>query len=332
MSGTAWDYAAHRIINELALTSLPTNYPAFVQNTTARERIAFLGGEPDRWRNTPDPTFRHVNGPDHFLDVDDLPPYHLEPANLSPFRYEFVAQLVQGRAAHPAEFPPIDPQSDKDHTRALVGFLPWTICEHYSKLKSAFSCLKTFQAGAGTPEEVANAQQNVIYVMGVMGHFVGDAAQPLHTTKHYNGWVGANPNRYTTSRTFHAWIDGGFVAKAGLSAESLRNRLPPANLRSEELSNGLRTSLFPVVLNYLLEQSKLVEPLYRLEKEGKLGIEQAGSGEGTEFISRQLVKAAEMLGDLWLAAWTEAPLDKFLAQELARRNSPAVEARPTTAK
>ena len=47
----AWDYEGHRVVNHAALASLPTNFPAFVLAPEARERIAFLSGEPDRWRN-----------------------------------------------------------------------------------------------------------------------------------------------------------------------------------------------------------------------------------------------------------------------------------------
>ena len=101
-------------------------------------------------------------------------------------------------------FRSIDPARDADHTRELSGFLPWAITEYYEKLKSCFSYLKTFQKYGGTPEEIANAQANVVYVMGVMGHFVGDGSQPLHTTMHFNGWVGDNPHGYTTSLKFHA--------------------------------------------------------------------------------------------------------------------------------
>src|SRR5262245_37133339 len=68
----AWDYENHRLINQLALATLPTNFPAFVFTPVARERIAFLAGEPDRWRNTPEVTLKHFNGPDHFLDMDLL--------------------------------------------------------------------------------------------------------------------------------------------------------------------------------------------------------------------------------------------------------------------
>ena len=41
----AWDYPGHRIVNELALASLPADFPAFVRDPAAAERIAFLSGE-----------------------------------------------------------------------------------------------------------------------------------------------------------------------------------------------------------------------------------------------------------------------------------------------
>ena len=51
-SARAWDYEGHRIVNQLALASLPSDFPAFVHEPAAAERIAFLAGEPDRWRKT----------------------------------------------------------------------------------------------------------------------------------------------------------------------------------------------------------------------------------------------------------------------------------------
>ena len=36
----AWDYEGHRLINQIALASLPTNFPAFVFTPAAKERIA----------------------------------------------------------------------------------------------------------------------------------------------------------------------------------------------------------------------------------------------------------------------------------------------------
>jgi hypothetical protein len=314
----AWDYEGHRLINQLAIESLPKNFPSFVFTPAHRERLAFLAGEPDRWRNTTELPLKHCNGPDHYFDIDLLPLADLSPARLSPFRYEFVTQLTLARAAHPQNFRPIDPQKDADRTGALIGFLPWTITEYQGKLKSAFSYLKEYEA-AGTPEEIANAQQNVLYVMGVLGHFVGDGSQPLHTTKHHHGWVGPNPHHYSTNYNIHSWIDGGYLNQLDVRPPALRRKLRPARLLSAGESTGPPGALFPQVISYLLEQHRQVEPLYQLEKAGKLSGPREPSEEGHDFITGQMLQAAQMLGDLWLTAWRHAPPDPYLRSALAAR-------------
>ena len=316
----AWDYEGHRIVNRLALASLPKQFPTFVHTPAHSERIAFLSGEPDRWRNSTASTFRHVNSPDHYFDVDDLPLYGLTPKTVSPFRYDFVAQLRQARERDPRKFPTIDPNKDSDHTRALVGFLPWALNEQFAKLQSAFSYLKTYEQYGGTAEEIANAQQNVIYLMGVMGHYAGDAAQPLHTTKHHNGWVGANPKRYTTNRTFHSWIDGGFIRKASIRLEELRPRVRPAK---SIWPNGQSGSAFNESMQFVLGQFQEVERAYELDRDGKLSPGRGDVSEGRAFIGGQLLKGGQFLGDLWLSAWQSAPLDNYLTNELKRRAAAA---------
>ena len=316
-TASAWDYEGHRTVTRIALASLPTNFPSFVQTPEARERIAFLSGEPDRWRNTPDLSLRHFNNPDHYFDVDYLPDHGLALEKLSPFRYEFVAQVALARVTHSNQVPAIDATKDADRTRALIGFLPWTIAEQYSKLKSACSYLKTFQENGGTSDEIRNAQENVIYLMGVLSHFVGDGSQPLHMTKHYNGWVGDNPRGFTTSRGFHAWIDGGFIARAEIDADALVAKARPARLLIQT-NSGLHTNVFPAVTEYLRQQFDHVVPLYQLDKDGKLSPKQP-STEGIAFITRQLQTGGQMLGDLWLTAWHYAPPDTFLKAQLAKR-------------
>src|ERR1043165_5291160 len=86
----AWDYEGHRLVNQLALASLPKDFPAFVLTPAAQERIAFLAGEPDRWRNAPDLAFKHASGPDHYIDLEELAPLGLKPATLPAFRYDFI--------------------------------------------------------------------------------------------------------------------------------------------------------------------------------------------------------------------------------------------------
>ncbi len=318
-SAGAWDYSGHYVINQLALASLPANFPAFVWAPAQRERIAFLSGEPDRWRNVADLSLRHANGPDHYIDLEELKQCDLTPDQLPSLRYTFAALFAHARSVHPERFDPINPELDQDQTRELTGFLPWTIVEYADKLESCFSYLKTFETAGGTPAEIANAQANVIYVMGVMGHFVGDGSQPLHTTIHFNGWVGENPRGYTTNHAFHAWIDGGYFRKTGEpNFEKLAGKIHPAGHIGEP---GRRDGLFRAAVSYLVEQNKLVEPLYQLEKEGKLSGEGEQGLAGRPFLEDQLVKAGQMLGDIWLTAWLEAPEDSYLRRQLEQRRT-----------
>jgi hypothetical protein len=319
----AWDYEGHRVVNQLALATLPTNFPAFVREPAAAERIAFLAGEMDRWRNTPDLPLKHYSFPDHYIDMEELANYGLKPEMLPVFRYDFVAQLALYRQAHPDKFPEPEAGANQDHTRGLVGLLPWAVAESVGKLKSGFSYLKAYEE-AGTPEEIANAQANIIYVMGVMGHLVGDAAQPLHTTIHHHGWVGDNPHNYTTSHGFHSWIDGGFFNKTGgANLAELKGRLRTAQTVAINGRPAKPEETFQTAVLFLVEQNKQVESLYQLEKDGKLTGEGEKGLEGKAFLEGQLLKAGQLLGDFWFSAWQEAPPDTFLKSQLARRKKPA---------
>lgn len=325
-SARAWDYEAHRAINELALASLPADFG--IRLTPAlKGRIEFLAGEPDRWRNAADVRrgagdlpLAHVNGPDHYIDLEDLKLYGLTPETLPDMRYDFVADIVRARAAHPEKFPPIDPATDTDHTRELDGFLPWAITENFEKLKSDFGVLKALQTHGGTPEEIAGAQADIVYVMGVLGHYVGDGAQPLHTTKYFNGWDPANnPKNYTTRQNFHAWIDGGyFHATGGIDTRKLVGKIQPAKKISDDDDSQ---KFFHSIVNYLVEQNKFVEPLYQMEKAGQLSGEGEKGLQARPFLDGQLEKAGQMLGNLWFTAWLDAPDDTYLERQLDERNA-----------
>lgn len=327
---SAWDYAGHRIVNEIALQSLPADFPGFVREPVNAERVAFLAGEPDRWRNAPDNILKQSGGSwtDHFLDLEQIPDAGLDVAKLPSFRYDFVLQFAAGRATHLENFPPIDPAKNTDHTREWPGFAPWAIAEYYAKLKSAFGYLKVFEE-LGTPEEIANAKANALYIMGVMGHYVGDCAQPLHTTVHHNGWVGPNPNGYTTQSGIHSWIDGGFIAKAGITTATFSSRIKPATVIAVTPRADGRDPFFVAVMDYLVAQNKLVEPLYALDKAGKFRIEsEPPTKEGRAFIEGQLLKGGEMLGAIWLTAWRNTPNDTFLRTQLLKRQETATPTAP----
>jgi hypothetical protein len=312
----AWDYEGHRLVNQLALASLPTNFPSFVQDAATRERIAFLAGEPDRWRNTQDLELKHVNGPDHYIDIEELADYGMKPETLPMFRYDFVAQLAIYRKEHPEKFEHLRHQKNDDHTRELVGLLPWAITENYSRLKSEFSYLKAFQQGGGTENEISNAERNAVYTMGVMGHYVGDASQPLHVTIHHHGWVGANPNHYATNSGIHGHIDAYFRRNPEGTFAKLKSKVRAAGLVKGNGPPVSADQMFQVVVRFIVAQQEQVAPLYELDKAGKL---HGDNEEGTAFLEGQLLKSGQLLGDIWFSAYEQAPADTYLMDQLARR-------------
>ncbi len=328
----AWDHPGHRMVNELALAALPADFPAFVHAPTTVGRIGFLAGEPDRWSHSSELPLKHDNWPDHFLDVDMLPDAGLDPHTVSSFRYDFVVAYAAGRAAHPDKFHPIDPKYNSDHTREWQGFLPWTVTEYYGKLKTGFASLKVYQE-IGTPEEIANAEADIVDLMGIMGHYVGDCSQPLHTTRHHEGWVGPNPNNYTTPaiKGFHTWIDSGFIRKAGIKTADMAGRVAPAQPIALAVRSDGRDPLFVAVMDFLLAQNQLVEPLYVMEKAGKLSRAETEPilPEGRAFFEARLLAGGDMLAKIWLTAWRTAAPDTYLRGVLLRRQAEAAPAKAT---
>lgn len=320
----AWDYEGHRMVNQVALASLPKEFPQFVHAVANAERVAFLAGEPDRWRNVPDLPLKHTGGLEHFCDMEYITDAGLEWATVSSFRYEFVVQFAAARKAHPDNFLAIAPAQNSDRTQEWPGFAPWAITEQFARLRAAFSYLKVFEE-LGTPDEILNAQANVLYVMGVMGHYVGDCAQPLHTTKHHNGWVGANPAGYTTWKGLHSWVDGSIIGRTGLRFPQLAPSVKPAEVIALTPRSDGRDPMFAAVVEYLLREHAHVKTIYDLEKAGKLGQGQGGviAEETRQFIEARLLDGGQMLGAIWLTAYRSAVPDTYLRSALIKRQTSA---------
>lgn len=326
----AWGDEGHQTVNKLALAALPADFPAFVREPANAQRVVFLANVPDRWRNA-DPYLKQSGGAweDHFIDLEQLPMAGLDPKTVPSTRFDFALMFAAGRIAHSQNFLPFDPATNLDHTKEWAGFAPWGIAECYHRLRAAFGYLKAFEELGGTPDEIANAKADVVYWMGIVGHYIGDCAQPLHTTNNHNGWVGPNPDGYTTWPGFHAWIDSGFITKAGVKAADLAPRMKPVEAIPLGTREDGRDPFFVVAMDYIMKTHEKVEPLYKLEKASLLGHgEQPITKEAIEFFDERLMAGGDMLARVWVTAWKNAPLDTYLRTALGKRMEPA----PTEAK
>lgn len=290
--GFAWGNEGHTYVNRVAAEKIPLDMPKFFRKAVAE--IAYLGPEPDRWRSPSEFALKNAQEPDHFIDLERVA--WLDP--LPQGRYEFYRKLYERRAAtsdHPDDYLP-----------ERVGLQPYITLEVYGRLKAAFREYRQRKAGH---QSTADVEQAIIFYAGWLGHYVADGSQPLHTTIQYNGWVGPNPNGYTTEHKIHAQFETTYVA---------------ANIKERDFS-GMVTAPeklddpFARYVAYLRESNGLVEKVYALEKAGALT--DKGSPEAFEFATHRLAAGSQMLLNLWYTAWVESavPVEEHPAPAPAKK-------------
>src|ERR1700674_905960 len=124
VAAVAWGNEGHEAVNRVAAQKIPATMPRFLRRAVVE--IAYLGPEPDRWRNPAEFALKNAQEPDHFIDLERVS--WLDP--LPRGRYEFYRKLYEKRAAttdHPDDYLP-------EH----VGLQPYIVAEIYGRLKAAF--------------------------------------------------------------------------------------------------------------------------------------------------------------------------------------------------
>jgi hypothetical protein len=271
-----WGDEGHKLINKTAVSAVPADMPAFFK--AGGDKIIYNGPEPDRWRTVLEPSLKNAQEPDHFIDMERV-------ADIGEFpvgRYDFVRWAYAKRVR-------VTDHSD-DYLPEKIGFQPYITAEIYERLKVAFRQYRALKA-AGQPTDAV--ENDALFYAGWMGHYVADGCNPLHTTIQYNGWVGPNPNGYSTAH-IHWPIESDFVNKnlAKLGPENLMK--PPTAMADP----------FRQYIDYLKSSNAQVEPVYQIEKRG--GFNEPGSDEAREFIRKQFAAGSQELVNLWYTAWVES--------------------------
>jgi hypothetical protein len=267
----AWESEGHRIINRLAASTLPDDVPAFLRTPAAINEIEYLGPEPDRWRSPAEQELSSAQAPEHFIDLelaDALGP-------LPHKRLDFEAKVFAA-GQRPEK----------------IGLQPWEADEVWERLKAAMRQYRVMHAAG---EDTTPVEAAIIFYAGWLGHYVGDASQPLHVTVQYNGWTGPNPNGYTTSHQIHHIFEGPFVA-ANIHASDVQPVMTPAK--------AIHGDMFDAYVAYIRTTATCVEKVYQFEKAG--GFAGAGTPESRSFTASRLAAGASMLRDMIYSAWIDS--------------------------
>lgn len=88
--------------------------------------------------------------------------------------------------------------------------------------------------------------------------------------------------------------------------------------------------MFVAVFDYLRRQHSMVEPLYLMEKEGKLGQADGAKvhDDARAFVEQRMLEGGRMLSAIWLTAWRGAVPDTYLRAALGRREAAAAKTAP----
>ncbi len=274
-----WGNEGHEYVNHVAAEKIPAEMPRFFRHAVAE--LTYLGPEPDRWRSPSEFALKNAQEPDHFIDLERVA--WLEP--LPQGRYEFYRKLYEKRAAtadHPDDYLP-------EH----VGLQPYITMEVFGRLKAAF---REYRHLRETHQPTAPVEHAIVFYAGWLGHYVADGAQPLHTTIHYNGWVGPNPKGYTTQHGIHALFESTYMGQ-NITAKDFAKFVHAPERLVDPLADYVA---------YLKQSNRLVENVYVIEKAG--GFTGKGSPEAFDFTTRRLAAGSQMLLNLWYTAWLESAI------------------------
>ncbi len=287
-SALAWGAFGHRIIGELGMKTLPADAPAFLRTKAAAIRVGEYSRELDRSRGAG----RLHDGdrdPGHFADIDDNERMLGGPliTALPPTRKDYEVAL---RAANVTSWD--------------AGYLPYAMVDGWQQLVKDFSLWRALNAAEGATRDRARKryyqadrarrEDLIIRNIGVWAHYVGDAAQPMHASTHFNGWGdGPNPRGFTNER-IHAPFEEDRTMPLVIKDAARIEALIPASKPC-----GCNDAM-PRTVSFLQDTNSKVEPLYQLWGEGGF---KPGDPRGETFIETQLAIGSGQLRDFVIEAW-----------------------------
>ncbi|MSU48083.1 MAG: hypothetical protein EXS37_03170 [Opitutus sp.] len=290
----AWGGKGHEIQARVAVATLPAEMPPFFRESS--EELAFLITEPDRWRTSEQPALTETTGVNHTFK------YELAPRPLPRNRHLYLIEMAKHAA-----FDPKPGAGYRDFGTSPYGIQEWT-----EMLTAAFRRWRAMPET--TPAEIARKrmhEKSILFMAGVLGHWVTDSSQPMHASIHVHGWHPSAPNpKGYVGKDLHRRFETTYVDRA----IELADVMPLVSQKPRLLGDWLREAE-----TYLAATNSHVEQVYIWDL-------QAPFGEGKEpaaakpFTAARLADGARMLRDVWHSAWVRSgtPVPKFEANAAAR--------------
>ncbi|MBD99348.1 MAG: S1/P1 Nuclease [Verrucomicrobia bacterium] len=267
---SSWGFFGHRRINRMAVFTLPPEMISFYKKNI--EFITAHSVDPDKRRYASE-----VEAPRHYIDIDHYSKDGQNPFELMPRRWLDAVEKYS------------------EDTLIAYGIVPWHIASMTIWLTSSF--------------EKGNAN-DVLRLSAEIGHYIGDAHVPLHTTENYNGQL-------TGQRGIHGLWESRIPELRADDydylvgqAKYIDRPLDAAWNAVEESHSFVDSVLF---LEKLVSQQTPTDQKYAFEQRGASTVKQYSQGFALAYdrsmkkmVELRMRKAITMVGSIWYTAWINA--------------------------
>jgi hypothetical protein len=301
-----WGLRGHTIANLVAVESISADGPMFLKGYKAY--IGHLGVIPDTWRGGTEPFLRISEDPNHGWYTESFGFIKEVPHSRTEFTLKVYDEYLRVSKTNP--------ERAKMLNIRYTGLQAYSMMEGYERMKAGmrlyrFAGYKSRDGHvrdlaslyAPISPELGNLEQiksflaeDVAFYMGWLGHYVADAAQPLHNSQHHDGWAGDDPKGYTRDPNIHERFESTYL---DLIRVSEANVLPLVPKKPRYLSDP-----WTAILDHMLEARNYTEEIYRLDLQGAFG--RTDNAEARQLVYKRLASGAGFLRDLAYTAWIES--------------------------
>ena len=294
----------HTVANLAAVEGIPKDGPVFLKAQEAY--IGHLGPIPDTWRGYTEPYLRISEDANHGWYTEQFDFIPDPPHSRTEFILRVYDQYLKVKAA--------DPDRAKLINIRYTGLQAYSIMEGYERIKAGMrlyrdvdnprqsraSLASTFAKISPLFSDSAQVKQmlanDIAFYMGWVGHYVADAAMPLHNSMHHDGWSGPNPKGYTRDPDIHGRFESRYVDLIETTAPDVVKYMRKEARRLDDV--------WKATLDHSLEARDSVEDVYRADLRG--AFEKKDDVEARELVYKGLASGASFLRDLAYTAWIES--------------------------
>jgi len=302
----AWGFRGHTVANLAAVEAIPADGPAFLKMYKAY--IGHLGPIPDTWRSSSDPYLRISEDPNHGWYTESFDFIKEIPRSRTEFTLRVYDEYLRVSKT--------DPERAKLLNIRYTGLQAYSMMEGYERMKAGMRLYRLASAKDGTSryrdiggmyaaisplyrdgEQLKSYLANdIAFYMGWLGHYIADAAQPLHNSRHHDGWEGDNPKGYTRDPEIHGRFESTYVDLIGVTETDL---LPFIGKDARHLDDP-----WTAILDHMVQARDSVEDVYRLDLRG--AFKDGKDPDARKLVYTRLASGASFLRDLAYTAWIES--------------------------